>query len=176
MQQFKFRSRPIGTRRSFLRKTTLSEKVRKLPRPLIQWAKPHHLIAITEIYGQSTIYSIHIVNTFFGVFCNMFRYYVFISFFLTISDNFSFQNNGIKTCTCWKTMVFLGKQWVFWKTMVFFLKAMFLTRPHAWFVLIIKHIHFIKIKTIHVLHKLSFYNTIPHISHSLIGHVIQELL
>jgi len=35
--------------------------------------------------------------------------------------------------------------------------------------------HFIKIKTIHVLHKLSFHNTIPHRSHSLIGHVIQEL-
>jgi len=24
-----------------------------------------------------------------------------------ISDNFSFQNNGIKKCTCWKTMFFL---------------------------------------------------------------------
>ena len=35
--------------------------------------------------------------------------------------------------------------------------------------------HFIKIKTIHVLHKISFYNTIQHGSHSLIGHVIQEL-
>ena len=32
---------------------------------------------------------------------------------LTVSDNFSFQNNGIKKCTCWKTMVFFGKQWVF---------------------------------------------------------------
>jgi len=30
-------------------------------------------------------------------------------------------------------------------------------------------------KPIHVLHKLSFHNTIPHRSHSLIGHVIQEL-
>ena len=30
-------------------------------------------------------------------------------------------------------------------------------------------------KTIHVLHKLSFHNKIPHRSHSLIGHVIQEL-
>jgi len=29
--------------------------------------------------------------------------------------------------------------------------------------------------TIHVLHKLSFHNTIPHRSYSLIGHVIQEL-
>ena len=33
----------------------------------------------------------------------------------------------------------------------------------------------IKIKTIHVIHKLTFHNTIPHRSHSLIGHVIQEL-
>ena len=43
----------------------------------------HHTIlsAITEIYGQSTIYSLHIVNTFFGVFYNMFRYCVIISFF-----------------------------------------------------------------------------------------------
>jgi len=35
--------------------------------------------------------------------------------------------------------------------------------------------HFIKIKNIYVLHKLSFHNTIPHRSQSLIGHVIQEL-
>ena len=35
--------------------------------------------------------------------------------------------------------------------------------------------HFIKIKTIHVLHKVSFPNTIPHRSQSLIDHVIQEL-
>ena len=34
---------------------------------------------------------------------------------------------------------------------------------------------FIKIKTIHDLHKISIHNTIPHKSHSLIGHVIQEL-
>ena len=34
---------------------------------------------------------------------------------------------------------------------------------------------FDKKKPIHVLHKLSFHNTIPHRSHSLIGHVIQEL-
>ena len=40
---------------------------------------------------------------------------------------------------------------------------------------IIKHMHFIKIKTLHILHKLSFHNTIPHRSHSLIGHVIEEL-
>ena len=30
-------------------------------------------------------------------------------------------------------------------------------------------------KLFNVLHKLSFHNTIPHRSHSLIGHVIQEL-
>jgi len=30
-----------------------------------------------------------------------------------VSDNFSFQNNGIKKCTCWKTMGFYGNQWVF---------------------------------------------------------------
>jgi len=35
------------------------------------------------------------------------------------SDNFSFQNNGIKECTCRKTMGFWGKQ-------CFFKKAMFL--------------------------------------------------
>ena len=64
-------------------------------------------------------------------------------------------------------MRFLGKQWV--------LKAMFLTLLHMWFIFIINHMHFIKIKTIHVLHKISFYNAIPHRSHSLIGHVIQEL-
>ena len=48
----------------------------------------HHTIlsAITDIYGQSTIYSVHIVNTLFGVFCNMFRYYVIISFFFTIKN------------------------------------------------------------------------------------------
>ena len=33
--------------------------------------------------------------------------------YLPTSDNFSFQNNGIKKCTCWKTMGFLGKKWVF---------------------------------------------------------------
>ena len=27
--------------------------------------------------------------------------------FIVRSDNFSFQNNGIKKCTCWKTMRFL---------------------------------------------------------------------
>ena len=29
------------------------------------------------------------------------------------SDNFSFQNNGVKKCTCWKTMGYFGKQWFF---------------------------------------------------------------
>jgi len=60
------------------------------------------------------------------------------------------ENNGFFG----KTMGFYGKQC--------FYKAMFLTRLHTWFVLIIKHMHFIKIKTIHVLHKLFFQNTIPH--------------
>jgi len=32
---------------------------------------------------------------------------------LETSDNFSFQNNGIKKCTCLKTMRFFEKQWVF---------------------------------------------------------------
>ena len=62
----------------------------------------------------------------------------------------------------------------FWKPMGF-LKHCFFTRLHTWFILIIKHMHFIKIYIIHVLHKKSFHNTIPHRSHSLIGHVIQEL-
>ena len=39
------------------------------------------------------------------------------------SDNFSFQNNGIKKCTCWKTMVFLENNGFF--------KAMFWTRRHT---------------------------------------------
>jgi len=84
------------------------------------------------------------------------------------SDNFSCQNNGIKKCTCWKTMGFWGKQWVFMGRNVF-------TGLHTLFILIIKHVHFIKIKTIHVLHNISLHNTIPHRSHSLLGHVFQEL-
>jgi len=48
---------------------------------------------------------------------NIFRYGVFKLFMC--SDNFSFQNNGIKKCTCWKTMGFLGKQWVFLENNVF---------------------------------------------------------
>ena len=75
---------------------------------------------------------------------------------------FVLENNG-----CFgKTMGFKGKQ--------NFFKAMFLTRLHT-FILSIKHMHSIKIKSIHILNKLSFHNTIPHRSHSLIGHVIQEL-
>jgi len=35
------------------------------------------------------------------------------------SDNFSFQNNGIKECTCWKTMGFWGKQCFSFKSNVF---------------------------------------------------------
>ena len=70
---------------------------------------------------------------------------------------------------------FYGKTVVFLETNVLFLKQCFLTRLHTRFILIIKHMHFIKIKTIHVLHKFSFHNTIPHRSQSLIGHVVQEL-
>jgi len=91
-----------------------------------------------------------------------------------ISDNFLFQNNGIKKCTSWKTMGFMGKQCFFLENNGFFLKKQcFLTRLHTWFIFIIKHMHFIKIKTIHVLHKLSFHKTILHRSHSLIGNVIE---
>ena len=52
-----------------------------------------------------------------------------------------------------------GKQWVF-------LKQCFLTRLHTWFIFILKHMHFIKIKAIHGLHKISFHNTSPHRSQS----------
>jgi len=87
VQQFKFRVRPIRTPRSFLRKTTLRKSPYSSETNLnTSDSGLHHIIlsAITEIYGQSTTYSEHIVNTFFGVFCNMIWYYVIISFFLTI--------------------------------------------------------------------------------------------
>ena len=59
------------------------------------------------------------------------------------SDNFSFQTNGIKKCTCWKTMGFLGKQWVFGENNVVVFKAMFFdTTSHMIF--FIKHMHFIQ--------------------------------
>jgi len=48
-----------------------------------EWSR-HCRQTITEIYGQSTIYLLHIVITFFGVFCNIFWYYVIISYFLMI--------------------------------------------------------------------------------------------
>ena len=83
-----------------------------------------------------------------------------------ISDNFLFQNNGIRKCTCWKTMGFLENDGVFLKSNVFD------TTSHIIY-FHIKHMHFFKI--VHVLHKVSFHNTIPHRSHSLIGRVIQEL-
>ena len=35
------------------------------------------------------------------------------------SDNFWFQNNGIKKCSCWKTMFFLEINGVFLKAMFF---------------------------------------------------------
>jgi len=41
------------------------------------------------------------------VFTHYFHYNVVYLF--TGSDNFSFQNYGIKKCTCWKTMGFSGK-------------------------------------------------------------------
>jgi len=43
------------------------------------------------------------------------------------SDNFSFQNNGIKKVHMLENNGFLGKKqcFFFWKTMMFFLKAMF---------------------------------------------------
>ena len=87
------------------------------------------------------------------------------------SDNFSFQNNGIKKCTCWKTFGFYGK------TVGFFgkqcLKKCFDTTSHMIY-FDYKAYAFYQNKTIHVLHKLSFHNKIPHRSHSRIGHVIQE--
>jgi len=47
--------------------------------------------------------------------------------YYVVSDNFSFQNNGIKKYTCWKTMGFLGKTMVLGENnvVVFFKKAMF---------------------------------------------------
>ena len=49
---------------------------------------------------------------------------ILLTFSLVVySDNFSFQNYGIKKCTCWKTMGFSGKQWVFWENNVVFLKS-----------------------------------------------------
>ena len=46
------------------------------------------------------------------------------------SDNFSFQNNGIKKCTCWKTMGFRENNGFFGKTMFFFKKQCFYTTTH----------------------------------------------
>ena len=80
---------------------------------------------------------------------------------------FRFKTMGYKSAHVGKQYVFFGKQWVF-KSNVFDITS------HVIF-FIIKHMHFIKIKTIHVLHKFSFYNAVPHRSHSLIGHVIHEL-
>jgi len=59
----------------------------------------------------------------------------------------------------------------FWKT-ICFLKQFFDKTSHMIY-FDIKHMHFIK-KTIHVLQNISLHNTIPHKSHSLIGHGIQE--
>jgi len=48
-----------------------------------EWATPQHLICNNRDLW-ATIYLVLIVKTFFGVFCNMFRYYVIISYFLRI--------------------------------------------------------------------------------------------
>jgi len=67
---------------------------------------------------------------------------------------------------------FFGKTMVFLENNVFFKKqCSFDTTSHL---IYFYYMHSIKIKTINVLHKLSFHNTIPYRSHSLIGHVIQE--
>ena len=67
-------------------------------------------------------------------------------------------------------MGFLGKQWVFFKSNVFDTTSHIIYFDYKAYAFYQN-----KNKTIHVLHKLSFHNTIPHRSHSLIGHVIQEL-
>ena len=79
------------------------------------------------------------------------------------------ENNGFYG----KTMGFGGKQCFLKKECNVF------TRLNTWSIFIIKHMNFIKIKTtgIHVLHKSSFHNTIPHRSHrTLIGHVAHVIL
>ena len=53
--------------------------------------------------------------------CNDYPMCTFIQI-VVLSDNFLFQNNGIKKCTCWKTMSFLGKQCFFFEKQWFFLK------------------------------------------------------
>ena len=50
-----------------------------------------------------------------------------------VNDNFSFQNNGIKKCTCWKTMGFMGKQWVLGKQCCFLKNNVFDTTSHMIF-------------------------------------------
>jgi len=88
-----------------------------------------------------------------------------------------FQNNWDKKVhmlenidVFWKTMGFLGKQ------CCFFLKAMFFyTTSHMIYFDYKAYAFYQNTVKLHVLHKLSFHNTILHRSHSLIGHVIQEL-
>jgi len=70
---------------------------------------------------------------------------------------------------------FYGKTVFFWGENNFFFKNnVFDTTSHMIY-FDYKAYAFYQNKTIHVLHKLSFHNTIPHRTHSLIGHVFQEL-
>ena len=43
--------------------------------------------------------------------------------YVPTSDNFSFQNNWIKKCTCWKTKVFWENNGFFWGKQCFFFKS-----------------------------------------------------
>jgi len=71
----------------------------------------------------------------------------------------------------------LGNSGLFWKTMGFFKKkAMFFyTTSHMIYFDYKAYACYQNKKTIHVLHKISFLYTILLRSHSLIGHVIQEI-
>jgi len=64
-------------------------------------------------------------------------------------------------------MGFWGKQYLF-----LFLKQCFFDTTSHMIYFDYKAYAFYQNKTVHVLHKLSFHNTILHRSHSLIGHVI----
>ena len=75
------------------------------------------------------------------------------------------ENNGC----FWKTMFFFGKQCFFLKSNVFDTTSHMIYFEYKVYYALYQN------KTIHVIHKLSFHNTIPQRSHSLIGHVIKEL-
>jgi len=74
------------------------------------------------------------------------------------------ENNGLFG----KTMFFRGENNVFVKAMFFD------TTSHMIYFDYKAYMHFIKIK-LFMFYMNFFHNTIPHRSHSLIGHVIQEL-